>query len=123
MAEGIANKFFPKNINIHSAGTEAHGMNSMAMKVMEDISISIAHHKSKKINFEKINQFNLVITLCGDAKDKCPQFSSNVEHIHWDIEDPANFNGSNEDIYKKYTEVRDIILDKIKIFNQRLKNI
>ena len=58
MAEGIANKILP-NILIKSAGTEAHGVNPIAIKVMNDISISIDHHKSKKVNFDKIMTFDI----------------------------------------------------------------
>ena len=48
MAEGIANKILSENIIIKSAGTEAHGVNPMAIEVMNDISIPISHHKSEK---------------------------------------------------------------------------
>jgi len=48
MAEGIANKVLSKDITIRSAGTEAHGVNLIAVEVMNDISISISHHQSEK---------------------------------------------------------------------------
>ena len=51
MAEGIANKILPNNILIKSAGTEAHGVNPIAVEVMNDISIPISHHQSEKINY------------------------------------------------------------------------
>ena len=69
---------------------------------------------SVKFNIEK---FDLVITLCGDAKDKCPTLNVN-KHVHWDIPDPANFKGNESDTKQKYSEVRELILDKIKIFKR-----
>ena len=119
MAEGIANELLPEDIIIKSAGTEAQGVNSNAVQVMADISIPIAHHKSKKINFKDLDDFDLVITLCGDARDKCPVFESKTKHIHWGIEDPVVFKGNKRDTYIKYVEVRNIIFDKI----NNLKNI
>ena len=123
MAEGIANKLLPKDIIIKSAGTESQGVNTNAIKVMSDISIPIFHHKSKKINLKDLDDFDLVITLCGDARDKCPIFKSKTQHIHWDVEDPAVFIGSKEKTYMKYEEVRDIIFDKISKFKNKLRNI
>jgi len=66
---------------------------------------------------------DLVITLCGDARDKCPIFKSKTEHIHWGIEDPAVFIGDEDETYMKYEEVRDIIFDKISQFKNKLRNI
>jgi len=123
MAEGIANKLLPKDIIVKSAGTEAQGINTHAIKVMADISIPISHHKSKKINPEDLDDFDLVITLCGDARDKCPIFKSKSQHIHWGIEDPAVFIGDKDETYMKYEEVRDMIFDKISQFENKLRNI
>ena len=123
MAEGIANKLLLEDIIIKSAGTEAQGVNSNAIKVMADISIPISQHKSKKINFKDLDDFDLVITLCGDARDKCPILDSKTKHIHWEIEDPAVSVGDKEETYMKYVEVRDIIFDKIINFKNELRNV
>ena len=120
MAEGIANKIFDQ-VDIKSAGTEAHGINPIAIKVMNQISISMEQHSSDIVNFNKINEFDIVITLCGDAKDKCPIFNKNTTHIHWPIEDPANFKGTDEDVIIKYAEVRDIIYKKINELKIKLR--
>ena len=72
MAEGFAKNVFSKNIYFESAGTRADGLNPYTVNTMNEIGIDISHHKSKKININDIDKFDLVITLCGDAKDKCP---------------------------------------------------
>ena len=115
MAEGFAKNIFSKNIDIKSAGTEAHGLNPYTVETMKEVNLDISHHKSKKINNDEIEKFDLVITLCGDAKDKCPTLNMN-KHIHWNIPDPANFNGNELETKQKYSEVRDLILNKIKKF-------
>ena len=118
MAEGFAKKILSKNLHIESAGTEAHGLNPYTVKTMNEIGIDISHHKSKKINNTDIEKFDLVLTLCGDAKDKCPVIDKN-KHIHWDIPDPANFKGNEIDIKRKYAEVRELIFKKINTFKQQ----
>ena len=117
MAEGFARQILPQKIDIKSAGTEAHGLNPYTVHTMNEVGIDISHHKSKKINNDEIEKFDLVITLCGDAKDKCPTLNVN-KHVHWDIPDPANFKGNESDTKQKYSEVRELILDKIKIFKR-----
>ncbi len=121
MAEGFAKKLLSKNLHIESAGTEAHGLNPYTVKTMNEIGIDISHHKSKKINVEDIEKFDLVITLCGDAQDKCPILDKN-KHIHWDISDPANFKGNEADTEQKYSEVRELIFKKIQIFKKQGEN-
>ena len=118
MAEGFAKKILSKNLHIESAGTEAHGLNPYTVKTMNEIGIDISHHKSKKINNNDIEKFDLVITLCGDARDKCPIVDKN-KHIHWDIPDPANFKGNETDTKQKYSEVRELIFKKIETFENQ----
>ena len=123
MAEGFAKKILTKNLHIESAGTEAHGLNPYTVKTMNEIGIDISHHKSKKINNNEIEQFDLVITLCGDAKDKCPVFDTTTQHIHMGVEDPAIFIGNEHETNKKYAEVRDILYGKIIKFKKQLGDL
>ena len=103
MAEGISNKLLPEDITIKSAGTEAHDVNPNAIKVMSDLSIPISHHKSERIDFKDLDNFDIIITLCGDAKDNCPIISDN-KHIHWEIEDPEKYKEDKEGSIKKYSK-------------------
>jgi len=113
MAEGFA-KSHLKECLVSSGGTHPETVNSYAIKVMSNIGIDISNNISKKINKDQFQSFNLVITLCGDAKDKCPVISIG-EHIHWDIKDPAKYKGNDEELISKYSEIRDIIIDNIKL--------
>ena len=114
IAEGIAKKILVDSCKIESAGTEAHGVNPNAIVTLDEIGIDISKNKSKKVKTMDLANFNLIITLCGDARDKCPVFGSDIEHIHWDIKDPASFKGSMKEVKNKYSQTRDIILEKIK---------
>ena len=120
IAEGFAKKYL-SNYNISSAGTEAHGMNPNTIKTMYEIGIDISNQTSKKINLNDLNNYDLIITLCGDAKDKCPTFKKEIKHIHWDLSDPANIIGNDAEILKGYAKVRDQILTEIKLLNKIIK--
>ena len=66
-------KILPANeFQIKSAGVETHGLNLNAVKVMAEDGVDISSHYSKLIDLNYLNTSDLVITLCGDAKDKCP---------------------------------------------------
>ena len=120
MAEGLA-KNHMQNYKIYSAGTKPEPINQNAITVMNNINIDISKNSSKKINVDNLKKYNLIITLCGDAKDKCPIFQPNTTHIHWDIEDPAKFSGTSYEIIEKFSEIRDIIFEKIKLLTIKLE--
>ena len=112
IAEGFGKQYLSQ-FNISSAGTEAHGLNPNAIKTMQAIGIDISNQQSQKINLSKLNTFDLIITLCGDANDKCLMLNNDINHIHWNIKDPAKIKGSKEEILKGFSRIRDEILEKI----------
>mgnify|MGYP001186736062 FL=1 len=112
IAEGYGKQYL-SHCNISSAGTESHGINPNAVKTMHAVGIDISKQQSTKINLSKLNKYDLIITLCGDANDQCIMFNNDIEHIHWDIKDPAKIKGTKEEISNGFTKVRDEILEKI----------
>ena len=82
MAEGFARKYFP-DWTIASAGIEKHGLNQMTVRVMSEKGIDISKNESKLIDVDFLNSSDLVVTLCGDARDKCPMTPPTVKKEHW----------------------------------------
>ena len=117
MAEGFAKKMLPKDLKIFSAGIEPKRIHPMAIKVMQEIGVDISHQKSKNISEIPLDKINIVITLCGDAAEHCPIFPGKVERIHWEIENPAKAQGSEEEITQVFRRVR----DKIKSYIENKK--
>ncbi|RZI48990.1 arsenate reductase (thioredoxin) [Lactococcus kimchii] len=95
MAEGFARKFLP-DWTIASAGVEKHGLNPRAVETMASYGIDISQNQSKVIDREYFNASDLIVTLCGDAKDKCPLIPAGVKHLHWDLPDPA---GQSDEVF------------------------
>ncbi len=89
MAEGFAKQLLPSDWEIQSAGVETHGLNPQAVQVMAEVGIDISHHTSKLIDTTYLNQCDLVVTLCGDARDRCPITPPTVTKLHWPLPDPA----------------------------------
>ena len=113
MAEGLANIKLNKKFKISSAGVEAHGLNPKAVEVMDEIGIDISRQQSQSISEEELSEYDFIITLCGDARERCPALLVNRKNIHWDLQDPANATGSEKKIMNIYRQVRDQISHNI----------
>ncbi|GFH40071.1 arsenate reductase (thioredoxin) [Lactococcus insecticola] len=115
MAEGFARQFFDaESWEIRSAGVEQHGLNPRAVKVMLEKGIDISTHTSDLIDMAYFNTSDVIITLCGDALDKCPVIPASITHQHWDLTDPARATGSEEEILDAFRQTRDTISDLVK---------
>lgn len=118
MAEGWAKTLLSsEEWEVKSAGIEAHGVNPNAVKAMKEVEIDISTQTSDIIDIETLNNADLVITLCGDANDKCPVTPSNVKREHWGFDDPAKAQGSEEEKWAFFQRVRDEIGDRIQRFS------
>lgn len=122
MADGWAQKLLPEDWEVYSAGIETHGVNPNAIKAMNEVGIDISHHTSDLINQDILNKATLVVTLCGDAADKCPMTPPSVRREHWGFEDPAKATGTDEEKWAVFQQVRDAIGARIEQFvNEELK--
>ncbi|MEK4082128.1 MULTISPECIES: arsenate reductase (thioredoxin) [Solibacillus] len=122
MADGWAQKLLPEDWEVYSAGIETHGVNPNAIKAMNEVGIDISHHTSDLINPDILNKATLVVTLCGDAADKCPMTPPGVRREHWGFEDPAKATGTEEEKWAVFQQVRDAIGARIEQFvNEELK--
>jgi len=113
MAEGFGRELLAPDWEAASAGVEVHGLNEKAVKVMAEVGIDISQQTSKLIDSDYLNQCDLVVTLCGDARDKCPVTPASVQKLHWPLPDPALATGSQAEQLAAFREVRDQIKQHI----------
>ncbi|WP_273833459.1 arsenate reductase (thioredoxin) [Guptibacillus sedimenti] len=116
MAEGFGKKYLGDTYDVYSAGIEAHGLNPNAVKAMNESGIDITTQSSDKIDMELLNNADFVVTLCGDAKDKCPMTPPHVKRDHWGFDDPAKAEGTEEEKWAFFQRVRDEIEERIARF-------
>ncbi|QFR67624.1 arsenate reductase (thioredoxin) [Furfurilactobacillus rossiae] len=109
MAEGLARHLLGPEWHIASAGVETHGLNAKAVVVMNEVGIDISHQYSKLIDVGYLNHCDLVVTLCGDARDRCPITPLSVKKLHWPLPDPAQAEGTEEEQLTVFRSVRDQI--------------
>lgn len=117
MAEAWARKYLSSDEwEVKSAGIEAHGVNPNAIKAMKEVGIDISAQTSDTIDVQTLNNAELVVTLCGDANDKCPVTPPNVRREHWGFDDPAKAQGSEEEKWAFFQRVRDEIGERVQHF-------
>ncbi|QBJ65022.1 arsenate reductase (thioredoxin) [Bacillus anthracis] len=110
IAEGFGKTYLGDAWNVYSAGIEAHGVNPNAIKAMNEVNIDITGQTSDIIERDILNKADLVVTLCGHARDVCPTIPPHVKHEHWGFDDPA---GQDWSVFQR---VRDEIGARIKRF-------
>ena len=95
--------------NVYSAGVETHGVNPKAIEIMKEDGINISAHTSNNITEYFGVDFDYVITVCDNAKERCPYFPTKALKFHYNFPDPAKATGSEEDIRKEFRLVREMI--------------
>lgn len=116
IAEGYLRYFAGNKAVIYSAGVETHGVNPKAITTMIEDGIDISNHTSNNITeYHGIN-FDFVITVCDNAKERCPFFPTQAQKFHYNFPDPAKAVGTEEEIKAQFREVRQQIKDYCKNF-------
>ena len=109
MAEGYLRHFSGDKAIVKSAGVEAHGVSSKAIAVMKEDGVDISGHTSNIVDEYLSMDFDFVITVCDNAKERCPVFPGKAAKFHHNFPDPANSTGSDEEVLGKFRMTRDLI--------------
>lgn len=119
MAEAFLRKYTGDRFEAHSAGLEPKEINPYTYKVMEEIGIDLSDHRSKSLDEYMFKvHIGYLITVCSNAEEKCPIFPGMGIRIHWDLEDPAAFEGTEEEKLNKFREIRDQIEAHVKTWGE-----
>ncbi len=113
MAEGFAQHIGQGRIEAYSAGMEPSRLNPYAVAVMQEKGIDISQNQSKAFDDDLARRMDIVVTVCGNADERCPILPPEVKKFHWPLEDPAAAKGTDTEILAKFREVRDQIEARI----------
>lgn len=109
IAEGYLRHYAGNKATIYSAGVETHGVNPKAIQIMAEDGIDISAHTSNNVD-EYVNiPFDFVITVCDNAKERCPYFPTQAQRFHQNFPDPAKATGSDEEIMQSFRTTRNMI--------------
>jgi len=109
IAHGFLAAMTAGKANVYSAGVETHGVNPKAINTMQEIGIDISHHTSNNISEYFGIDFDYVITVCDNAKERCPYFPTKAIKLHYNFPDPAKAIGTDDEINEQFRSVRSMI--------------
>jgi arsenate reductase len=114
MAEGWVRERLGDRWEVRSAGTHpAWGVASLAVRAMAEAGIDISAQEPKHWGEFLDQRWDLVVTVCDNARESCPVFPAAVEQIHVGFPDPILATGSEEEQLVEYRTVRDAIRDEL----------
>ncbi len=109
IAEGYLKYYAGNKAEIYSAGVETHGVNPRAIASMKEDGIDISNHTSNNIEEYRNLDFDFVITVCDNAKERCPYFPTSAKKFHYNFPDPAKAVGTEAEILQEFRKVREMI--------------
>jgi len=112
IAEAILNAELGERLKCYSSGVAPSGqVHPLALELIREIGLSTEGLYSKRIDELPKVQFDLVVTVCDDAKETCPVFPGRAKMIHVGIEDPAG--GGMEEFYATVKAVCERLLPAV----------
>jgi len=120
MAEAFARFYGGDAVILHSAGIQPVGVHPTAIWAMNEVGLDISHHTSDPLSSKKLEDFDYVVTLCGEAKESCPVLRPTTHNEHWPLPDPAKIRGNSQQVIKGFRVIRYQIETRVKDLLQRI---
>lgn len=120
MAEGFTRYYAGDRVKVDSAGARPTQLNPYAVQVMNEAGIDISHQTCDSMNSKKLDDFDYVVTVCGDAKETCPVVPPHIKSEHWPLPDPARARGRPQELARAFRMIRNQIEDRVKDFLARI---
>jgi len=117
MAHGYLEFFAKSRLKIYSAGIEVHGVNQIAINIMQEDNMDISNYSSNHVDEYLHIDFDYIITVCDHAKESCPLFDVNdAIKIHKNFFDPSKSDQKSKLFLENFRIVRDDIKKYCKEF-------
>ena len=116
MAEALLNHLGGDRFEAHSAGAFPAGyIHPLAIQTMSQMNIDISHKASKPIDIYLNDDWDIIITVCDNAKEACPILPGHKVNAHWGFEDPASYEGSEEEKREAFIRTAVEIEERIRL--------
>tara|TARA_B110000008_G_scaffold138186_1_gene140105 strand:+ start:380 stop:748 length:369 start_codon:yes stop_codon:yes gene_type:complete len=117
MAHGYLEFFAKSRLKIYSAGIEVHGVNQIAINIMQEDNMDISNYSSNHVDEYLHIDFDYIITVCDHAKESCPLFDvKDAIKIHKNFFDPSKSDQKSKLFLENFRIVRDDIKKYCKEF-------
>ncbi len=109
IAEALTNARYGQVWEAYSAGTRPTGqVHPKALQVLAEVGI-LHQGRSKGLDAVRGMHFDLVVTVCDEARETCPTWPGQGSILHRGFPDPARVTGSEDEVLAAFRAVRDAI--------------
>ncbi len=114
MAEAICRRLGNGRVETASAGTEVTRVHPLAVREMAERGIDISGQRSKSMDEFAGERFDVVVTVCDNARESCPIFPGDPERIHWSIADPSAVTSEEPERRQAFKRAADELTTRIR---------
>jgi arsenate reductase (thioredoxin) len=122
MAEAFLRQYGGDRFEPHSAGLAPGEIDPMTIRAMAERGYDLSGQRSKGIH-EYLGKtlFQYLIIMCAEAEKDCPAVWPGVSHrLSWPVDNPATFEGSEEERLARFRMVRDRIEHLVKAWVENM---
>jgi arsenate reductase len=109
MAEAFLQRAGGDRLAVSSAGTHPSTVSPLTIQVLAERGFDWAGARSKSLSEFLGQPFDLVVTVCDDAREACPVFPGARRQVHRAFRDPIWAGGTEEERLREFRSVRDEI--------------
>lgn len=110
MAEALLTSLGGGRFAAASAGAIPAGrVSRRAVAVLAELGIDWSGRTPRGLGGLDQQAWDLVITVCDAAKQACPIFAGAPAVVHWDLPDPMDANGPDDEVLEAFRRSRDTI--------------
>jgi arsenate reductase len=114
IAEALLSHDGAERFEAESAGTEpAARVNPGAVEALAAAGIEWHGHPPRSVDGLDRRPWDLVVTVCDDAKESCPIFPAGPVITHWGMPDPATVEGDAATKRAAFRDTRDVLRRRI----------
>jgi arsenate reductase len=109
MAEGLLRHHAGDRFEALSAGLTPRELNPLAVTVMREMGMDISGQRAKSVQeFLGKETIHYAIFVCSEAEENCPNiYNLALNRLSWRMEDPASFDGPEEERLQRFRDARD----------------
>lgn len=114
MAEALLSSRGAGRFAAESAGAQPAGrVSRRAVAALAELGIDWTGKTPRKVDGLEQRDWDLVVTVCDSARQACPVFSGARAVAHWDLPDPMDARGTEDEVRDVFRRSRDTIADLI----------
>ncbi|MFA4985554.1 MAG: arsenate reductase ArsC [Candidatus Brocadiia bacterium] len=115
MAEALLRTIAGERYEAFSAGTEPADVHPLTIRVLQEIGCDTSPLYSKSLDAMLAEaSYDFIITVCDRAAETCPVVMGGGARIHWSFEDPAAFEGTEDEKVARFRRIRDLVESRIR---------